>query len=297
MNVASNKRLSVLISAHEVSPILGSECSSGWNVLTRLGKYHDLIVMHAETNQFRTNDYKLEIEKACDNSMNKSVRFVSISQPKITLLIAAVNKLLSPKKTNVGIPPLYFLGVYFWERAALKKAKCLMKTTHFDLVHHFNHLSYREPGLLYKTGKPFVWGPVSGVFLLPITFLANRPLGFRIKFLIRNILCLLRNNLSLRLRQAIRSSSLILAVTAADKLFFEAKGCLNIRPSLDVGAKIFSESAGTIISRNDSIDNSTLRVLWVGRLDYLKSLDILLNALGGDPNLFSRVHLRLLCFL
>jgi glycosyltransferase involved in cell wall biosynthesis len=286
------KKLSVLISAHEVSPALGSECSSGWNLLTRLGKYHDIDVLYAETNQFGTNNYKKEIDKNLNNLKETSINFISIPQPRITQMIAALNKLLSPKKTSVGIPPLYFLGVYFWEKAVLKKAKSLMLTKKFDLVHHFNHISYREPGFLYKTGLPFVWGPVSGTFSLPISFLNDRPFWFSLKFIFRNFLSFLRNRFSKRIRTAISKASLILYVTPDDKIFFESSGSNYLRQSLDVGCEDMLEARGNSFIGTKKADN-TLRILWVGRLDYIKSLDILLEALGRDKKLLSKTHLTI----
>lgn len=290
---SKSKKLSVLISAHEVCPTLGSECSSGWNLLTRLAKYHDIDVLYAETNQFGTNNYKEEIEKSLQKIKQTSINFISIPQPKTTRMIASLNKLLSPKKTSVGIPPLYFLGVYFWEKAVLKKAKSLMLSKKFDLVHHFNHISYREPGFLFKTGLPFVWGPVSGTFYLPISFLKNRPFWFSIKFIFRNFLSFLRNNLSKRIRLAIKNAALILYVTPDDKIFFESMGCSYLRPSLDVGCdnslKAYDNS---FIKTKES--NNILKIIWVGRLDYIKSLDILLEALGNDKNLQSKTHLTVI---
>ena len=293
MRESHGKRLTVLVSAHEVSPVLGSECSSGWNVLTRLGEYHNIVVLHAETNQFETNNYKEEIEKLWDQGEENSVKFVSIPQPNITKIIAGLNRLLSPAKTSVGIPPLYFLGVYFWERAVFRQAKWLMRSTQFDLVHHFNHISYREPGLLYKTGLPFIWGPVSGAFNLPLPFLSDRPFGFRVKFILRNFLSRWRNRFAVRIKNAARNASLILYVTPGDKLFFESKNCHHIRPSLDVGANVAFQSSESTEAFSAPQTDDFLRVLWVGRLDYIKSLDILLKALGGDEGLLSKVQLTI----
>ncbi|MDB0023964.1 glycosyltransferase [Planktomarina temperata] len=289
----TSKRLSVLVSAHEISPVLGSECSSAWNILTRLGKYHDILVLHAETNQFGTNHYRNEIVKHLDNEKLDFVQFISIPQPKLTRVIARLNRILSPVKTSVGIPPLYFLGVYFWEKAVFRQAKTLMETTHFDLIHHFNHLSYREPGLLYKIRLPFVWGPVSGAFSLPMPFIEDRPLGFRIKYILRNTLNRFRSRFSARITAAARNASLILYVTPADKLFFEAKKCLNIKPCLDVGAKTQTKSDVCPTKLRIAPIDDLLRVLWVGRLDHLKALDLLLKALEKDDVLLSKVHLTI----
>jgi hypothetical protein len=52
------KRLKVLIIAHEFSPIQGSECAEGWNLVTRLSHYHNISVIYASGSQKKTNSYK-----------------------------------------------------------------------------------------------------------------------------------------------------------------------------------------------------------------------------------------------
>ena len=287
-----NLRLSVLVSAHEVSPVLGSECSSGWNILTRLGEHHDLTILYAETNQFKTNNYKFEVEKFLKENSYIKGKFLSIPQPKITRLIAKFNHFISGPKTSVGIPPLYFLGVYFWERSVLKIAKHLHKFNNYDLVHHFNHLSYREPGFLYKLNLPIIWGPMSGTSNLPYPFLDGKPLSFKIKFIVRNCLNSLRNNFSLRIGRSIKRASKILFVTSDDKLFLQSKGASSFRASLDVGTNLQREE--NFSSPLDKKNQSDLNLIWIGRLDYLKSLDLLLEALASDAKLASKTKLSVI---
>jgi len=112
-----------------------------------------------------------------------------------------------------------------------------------------------------------------------------------VKFILRNCLNVLRKQFSIRIREAVNKASLVLYVTPDDRLFFESKNCKNMHSSLDVGANIafkeIDESEVSLIPLN----NDPLRVLWAGRLDYLKSLDLLLKALGHDKELLSKVHL------
>lgn len=52
------KKLNVLIVAHEFSPSQGSECAVGWNIINNLYKFHNVTVIYAKTNQFKTSNYK-----------------------------------------------------------------------------------------------------------------------------------------------------------------------------------------------------------------------------------------------
>lgn len=42
------ERLNILISGHELSPFQGSECAEGWNIVKRLGEYHNITVLYAQ---------------------------------------------------------------------------------------------------------------------------------------------------------------------------------------------------------------------------------------------------------
>ena len=286
MNIS--KRLDILISAHELSPELGSECSSGWNVVTRLGYYHNITVLHAENNQFNTNNYKDQINKFISESGNiEGVKFISVSQPKITNMIAYINKLFSNKKSSVGISFLYFLGVRFWENKILNESKKIIKSKNIDIIHHFNHLSFREPGSLWKLKKPFIWGPTSGVSAIPLSFLFYLPLKELVSNFIRNIINKFQGSLSFRIKKAIHKASLIYFVTLEDEVFF-SKRSKNIYHLLDTGGYVSDSS--TIKLEHDN----RINILWVGRLSFLKALDILFDAIETDEYLKSNIDLTII---
>jgi hypothetical protein len=89
-------RKKIFFIAHEISPCLGSECSSGWNVVRGLSKYHDLTIVYAKTNQFETENYEEQINNFfISNSITKDAIFIALAQPRITKLIASLNKFIS----------------------------------------------------------------------------------------------------------------------------------------------------------------------------------------------------------
>lgn len=284
----THKRLKVILTAHEVSPLLGSECSSGWNIITRLGAYHDITVLYAETNQFGTNSYKQQIEEyILKSGIIPGIHFLPISQPKITKKIASLNKFLSHKKTSIGISFLYFLGVRFWEKKILKSVTKLIKEEKIDLVHHFNHLSFREPGYLWKIDKPFLWGPTSGLSLVPYSFLSKLPIKELISNLLRNFLNRFQVSLSGRIQQAIKKSSIIYFVTKDDEAFFSNRQ-KNIFNILDIGC------SSNIKSVDKEPNNGKVKILWIGRFSYLKALDILLEAVSLDVDLRSKLDIYII---
>lgn len=281
----TNQRLKILLTAHELSPLIGSECSSGWNVITRLGTYHDIFVLYAETNQFETNNYKDQIDDyVLKYGSIAGVNFIPVPQPVFTRKIASFNKSLSHKQTSVGISFLYFLGVRFWEKAVFIKAKELMKVEKIDIIHHFNHLSFREPGYLWKLDKPFIWGPASGLSLVPISFLMKLPFKEVLNNVLRNSLNLIQVFLSKRIQNAIQKSKIIYFVTKEDGTFFSKRNS-NISHLLDTGGY---SSNGFVPKK---IKEGRIKILWVGRLSHLKALELLFQALDCDENLKSQIDI------
>jgi glycosyltransferase involved in cell wall biosynthesis len=284
----SPRRLNILITAHEISPVVGSECSSGWNILTRLGKFHDITVLYAETNQFGTNNYREQIESYITaNGIVSGVEFIAIKQPPITNLIARINKSLSDKRTSVGLSLLYFSGVKFWEKSLYRFTIKLLKERNYDVVHHFNHISFREPGFLWKIDKPFVWGPTSGLSRVPVSFLHSMPMREVLYNLLRNFLNRFQSIINRRISRAINNSDIIYFVTSDDGKFFLKKGN-RAQNLLDMGAYEVS-------LRKERMPNEiTIKVLWIGRFSFLKALDILLKAIESSVILKKKIELHVI---
>lgn len=262
-------RLKVLITCHEFSPLLGSECSSGWNIITRLSKFHDITLLYAETNQFKTENYK---EHITNNKYfkNLNIKFIPISQPKITLFFSRINKLLSSIYSASGNSFLYFTGVKYWEKSVYNYVKNNINLDEFDIVHHFNHLSFREPGYLWKNQNiNFVWGPTSGTSNVPLSFIFRMPFLQIIKNILRNFSNFYFKKISYKVRRASHKSSLIYTVSKDDFTFFKQK-CKNVKMMLDMGGYKL---------KKEKTQSDKVRFLWVGRLDTLKALDILLYSL------------------
>ena len=157
-----------------------------------------------------------------------------------------------------------------------------------NIIHQFNALSYREPGYLFKLDLPFIWGPVSGLDNLPVGFFKNIPFQMLVKSILRNFSNFVQFRFSSRIHVALKKASRVYAVTLQDKLLLDTKSnsVINL---LDVGTNV--ERQGKI--RNYDVSRK-LKIVWIGRLDYFKALDILLNAVSKSPLLQSKVEITII---
>jgi glycosyltransferase involved in cell wall biosynthesis len=284
---AEKQRLKILISAHEFSPFQGSECSEGWNLATRLAKYHDITVLYATGSQFDNKSYLLAIKRYfSENNTISGLTLINIDQPGVTRLIARFN-IHFLKVSSIGIPILYFLGYKFWQKEVYTYAKRLHKIENFRIAHQLTQITFREPGYLWKLGVPFVWGPTGGTSNIPKNF--NKLLSWRSKLTekIRSFSNYYQFNYVSRIIKANLRASIIYAFSNEDANNFKKRAKGQIKLMLDAGALIRSERS---IQRSE--DSNFLTAIWCGQLIERKAPEILLKALGLDH--FTKAHLKLI---
>lgn len=268
------RRLKVLIVAHEISPIQGSECAEGWNIVTKLAKFHDVTVLFASGSQFKNNSYKIAIDDYLSKNDLVGVKFISIDQPKITKIIAFSNRLFK-KLGGIGLPLLYFMGYKFWQRKAYIKAKKIHKKVNFDIVHQLTQITFREPGYTWKLNAPFVWGPTGGTSTLPAEYKRSLTKVPRLLEEIRTISNNYQSKYVSRIKKATKKASLIYVFSKEDATFFKKKAICPIKFMLDAGSHVRKEFDN--VSKNES---KKIKGLWVGRLMERKAPLILLKTLS-----------------
>jgi glycosyltransferase involved in cell wall biosynthesis len=271
------KRLKILISAHELSPFLGSECAIGWNIVQRLAKYHDITAIYAETNQSGTNNYQKNISSfIAENGQIEGLKFISVTQPSVNKIASKINRLISGNAA-IGFPPLYHFIYRQWQKKVSKLVGKMIVNEKFDIIHHLTSINFREPGYLWKFNIPFIWGPTGGTSILVDDFYNYLTFKNKIFEGIRNLSIMYLLRFSSKIRNAIRNSKMIYAFSYEDKEYFNAFSKEKVKILLDTGT--YSSLGKSSIKRNDQ----KLRGLWCGQLVARKAPDILLKVLSGEP--------------
>lgn len=285
-----SSRLNVLVSAHELNPYGGSECAEGWNVVTRLSKYHNITVLYASGSQFDPFSYESAIKDYFSKNKDLSnINFIAIPQTRVTTLISLINKKITRKKSSIGNPFLYYLGYSLWEKQAYTVAKELCRTSKFDIIHHLTSISFREPGLLWKLGIPFVWGPTGGLSRIPFQF--YKYLGYKAysKEFIRNSVNHIQFFSHYRVRQALKHSSLIYTFSKEDELQFSKRS--GNKPKILLDAATYCTFKVNVPDTNKYLP---LKLVWCGELIQRKSLDIVLYAINSAPELKDKIILKVI---
>ena len=271
------KRFRILISAHELSPYQGSECSVGWNIVTRLGQYHDVVVVYAKTNQLGTADYESHIKKYITiYGPVPGVRFIAIPQHYLTRILSRISQKISKDK-SIGSPLIYYFCYGLWQKKVYRFSKKLMQKEKVDIVHNLTSVTFREPGYLWKLKIPFVWGPTGGFMptFPPWSFLAKSGMKSVVLECLRYASNMLSVKASIRIRMAVNKASIIYLFNNRDRLFFARNKNGAVKTLLDTGT--------VLVPTGDEkcSDSDGLRILWCGRLVPSKAPDLFLCVLAS----------------
>jgi glycosyltransferase involved in cell wall biosynthesis len=276
-------RLDVLVCAHELSPSQGSECAVGWNLVTRLARRHNVTVLCANGSQSKPFAYREAVEQFVEkNGRIDGLSFVFVDQPAGARLLAAANRTVFRSKRGVGFQPLFWLAVRAWQRAAFKRAAAL-EPERFDVVHHLTPIAYWSAGALWRFGRPYLWGPVTGIGGSSLTFarwIGPRAFVFEAARAAFNKLQMLT---SFSFRRAIREATLVYTITSDDADAIGRLGKISV-PMLETAATPHSAPE---VRRYDR--SQRLRLCWCGAHVNRKALPLLLEALA-DSNAAARTE-------
>ena len=151
--------------------------------------------------------------------------------------------------------------------------------SNIDIIHNLNHVSFREPSFLWKLNKPFVWGPTSGIGNIPYEFTKSFSLKFRIIIFLRTVSNFFQTKFSKRIILASKKASKIFYVSKEDEIFFKKlNNKIQYLPDVTIDNPIFDKKQTHKIGKK-------INIIWVGRIDSIKSLDILLKVFKINPDL------------
>ena len=255
----------IALICHDLSPLQGSEAGNAWKIVSGLSQKHNYHIYYSRSNQLGSSNYYEQLSKV--NDLRENIKLIPVEYPGITKPIVKLSLFLSRGRSPIGISALYWINYEFW----LSKVYSVIKGNGYDVVHLVNHISFRHPGRFYKLKSKFIWGPTSGLSFVNPSFFTSKYDIYLV--LIKNIILLFIKALPSRIKHAAMSAQKIFAVTGADMDFFE-KYNKNVVQLLDV---VSTNQVVKVVTHT----SGQLNLLWVGRVDKYKKLNIALDAIKG----------------
>lgn len=278
--------INVLLNVYAVSPKWGSEPGLGWNWIVNLSKYCNVFVI-------TEGEWKEDIEREICKLPQKD---------NIHIYYNPVSSKVREMCWNQG--DWRFYKYYrLWQEKTLLIARDIVSKYHIDIIHQLNMIGFREPGSLWKIeGIPFIWGPIGGYGWTTLSYLKGQPLQVKFKAIFKNILNILQGKLYPLPRYAMMHASCVMA--ANSKVYKYIKK--NFRDDV-----ILLNETGCYVNYDqmEKEENDIFNILWVGKFDYRKQLELAINTLSylvqenpnvklnivGDNNNESYRRILLLC--
>lgn len=264
--------LNILINAYAVAPNWGSEQGMGWNWIINIAKY-------CKCHVITEGEWRKEIEEVLETLPQKD---------NIIFYYNPVNENIRRMCWNQGDWRFYFY-YHKWQRKTLKIAEQICKENKIDIIHQLNMVGFREPGLLWKIKNiPFVWGPVGGMENLSTKYLKNIGIKQKLFHKIKNTINTFQYKYQPNIRKAIgHSSALIAAVKGVADIF---KNVYN-RESIIINETGCNISSNLTVNKEINEDISTFNIIWVGKFDFRKQLEIALQTVGILKHLNIKLHI------
>lgn len=253
--------LKILVNAYACSPNMGSEPGMAWNWCVNLAKYCELHII-------TEGEFRDKIEAVLPTlPQGKNMHFY----------YNPVSDEIRKMCWNQGDWRFY---KYYreWQWKTYIMAEEIIKQHHIDIVHQLNMIGFREPGYLWKIeNKPFVWGPIGGLKQFPSSYLEGAGIKMKLFNRIKNIVNIYQIKHDKRVDQALKKADLLISsIPDSYNAIKKYKG-LNSIIIPETGCFIDDNS----IKRNkeEKVDDD-FRLLWVGKFDFRKQLNIALATMS-----------------
>lgn len=257
--------MKILINSYTCCPNMGSEQGMGWNwivSLAKTGKIELFVISEGE--------YKSQCEEA-----SKGLPIRWYWNP--------VSQSTREKCWNQG--NWFFYPLYEkWQKKTADIAREICRKEKIDVLHQLNMIGFREPGCLWKvsqeTGISFVWGPIGGLKQFPMAYTDGGGLKMKVFNYLKNAINIYQIKHDKRVRAAInQASALISSIPDSYNAIKKYHGKESVIIP-ETGCSLAALEPTSNQAKRLTSNLSTFSILWVGKFDFRKRLDIALRAVA-----------------
>lgn len=261
--------LSILINAYACSPEMGSEPGMGWNWCVNLAKHCELHII--TEGEFRDN-----IEAALPNLPQRN---------NMHFYYNPVSEKIRKMCWNQGDWRFY---KYYreWQWKTYLIAKKIIQKHHIDVIHQLNMIGFREPGYLWKIKNiPFIWGPIDAKESFPTTYLKGVSFKARLFISLKNAITKYQLQYAQRVHLAAKQATFVISASSNSQQA--------IRKYFHIESPLLNET-GCYTQNHPIIDKlkkDDFDILWAGKLDFRKQLNIALCSIARAKNKHFKLHI------
>ena len=255
--------IKVLINAYACSPGMGSEPGMAWNWCVNLARYCELFIV-------TEGEFRDKIEAIMPTLSQRS---------NMHFYYNPVSEKVRQMCWNQGDWRFYR---YYkkWQKSTADIAREICKKEKIDILHQLNMIGFREPGYLWKVSQeteiPFVWGPIGGLKQFPMAYAEGSSIKMKAFLRLKNFLNKWQLKHDSRVDAAINQASLL--ISSIPDSYRAIKKYKNKESVIIPETGAFVQD--NLSSDSERFKKDNLTILWVGKFDFRKKLDIALAALA-----------------
>lgn len=279
--------LRILINSYTCCPGMGSEQGMGWNWITSLAKTGKVELYVISEGEYASKVLEtLESEKRKEKSEKSACDDYSWAE-RILFYWNPVDQSTREKCWNQGNWSFYPLYEK-WQKKAAEIARNIIKELEakgerIDILHQLNMIGFREPGYLAEvseeTGIPLVWGPIGGLKMFPLAYAKDGGMKMLSFNWLKNTITKWQIKHHTRVVKTLRQSSALVSSIPDSYNAIKKYHGLESMVIPETGCSLASLEVKSEKRRVKS-DNSPLEILWVGKFDFRKRLDIALKTIA-----------------
>lgn len=283
--------LNILINSYTCCPGMGSEPGMGWNWITALAKTGEV-----ELYVISEGEYASKVLETLENEKGKREHSVSLQTEvherwaeRIHFYWNPVSPSTREKCWNQGNWSFYPLYEK-WQKKTAEIAREICSKEKIDILHQLNMIGFREPGYLWQvskeTGIPLVWGPVDAKDKFPLAYANGTSLKTKAFLWLKNTISILQLKYSGRVRKAAKQASVLLGASS--------NSIHSFKKYMGVDAILMNETGCRINSQcivHNSLSKNFFDILWVGKMDFRKQLEIAIRSLAMAKEENLKLHI------
>jgi glycosyltransferase involved in cell wall biosynthesis len=182
-------------------------------------------------------------------------------------------KLLNSANKKGFLTYSFYLAYRVWHKDVYNYCKQALDIESYDLIHYLNPIGYREPGLLWKLDRPYVWGPIGGATSIDLRLLSALPKSGQFKLLLRKFINEVQLRYSARVKKAVNASDFLMAATTDNQKILQTRYGVQSTYIPENG------TVGEYLGESKSkVNNNVINLIWIGTIEARKALRLLIDS-------------------
>ena len=260
---------------------MGSEPGMGWHWIIALAEYCECYVISE-------GEFRPQVEQWMAQTKNKTVaehiyfHWLPIGGDDVKR-----NERIRHMCWNQGDWRFY----YYYRKWQKRVAECVREIVDaqsavgkpIQILHQLNMIGFREPGYMWQVSKeknvPFVWGPIDAKPGFPMAYADGAPIKVKAFLWLKNIITRLQLRYMPRVHKAANQASVILSASGDSQqsiLHYWHKQSILLNETGCTIAEVLGES----LIHNEGNSKEFFDILWCGKMDFRKQLDLAIRAVA-----------------